>query len=83
MTASSRNRNVWDELSKRHLKLIEGWYRRRRGKGIAAVVEAEHRDRKAEVERWKDESWEWYERSQATDARLHPHPRLIAVLTGE
>ncbi len=72
-----------DELSKRHLKLIEEWYRRRRGKGIAAVVEAEHHDRKAEVERWKDESWEWYERSQATDARLHPHPRLIAVLTGE
>lgn len=71
------------ELSKRHLDLIEGWYWRRQGRGIAAVVEAEFKEKKDEVERWKDDSWEWYEQSQATDARLRPHPRLIAVLAGE
>ena len=82
-TTSLEESDKLDDLHRRHVRLIEDWYRNRRGRGISAVIEAERRDRLAEVARWRKEFWEWYERSLATNTKLHPHPRLIAVLTGE
>ena len=81
-TTSLEESDKLDDLHRRHVRLIEDWYRNRRGRGISAVIEAERRDRLAEVARWRKEFWEWYERSLATNTKLHPHPRLIAVLTG-
>ncbi len=69
-----------DALCKRHYDRIERKYAQRQG--IARVLAAERQKELDQVERWRNEFWDWYERMRQTDANLEPQCRLIVVLQG-
>lgn len=69
-----------EKLCRRHEDQIEQWYRRR--EGIQQVIDAEKQRREDEVQRWRNEFWSWFERMRQIESQLHPHTRLIAVLSG-
>ena len=69
-----------DQLIARHHERIEKVYATRRG--IERVLSAQRDSDLKQVDAWKQQFNEWYERNRNIDQNVDPQVRLVAVLCG-
>ncbi len=69
-----------DQLTRKHHQRIEKVYATRRG--LERVLSAQRDSELKQVDAWKRQFNEWYERNRNIDPNVEPQVRLVAVLCG-